>query len=321
MMEDIGSVPPANDGAGYQGPAMADIAQFIRQQIQEAVRELQPRPQSTRNVKPAKPKTYDGSRFTDPDTWLFQFEQYANIVGLTNTEKVQLAATYLEGPAATWWESIYREAEQRAANEELNLPTWTEFKQILVATFKPVNSSKMARDKLATLKQKTSVTAYNAEFMQLCIRAGNVSEAEKLDRYVRGLKTKVRMEVELWEPRTLQQAMTLAQRVDSITWRMEQNSFSNNRSPNFAQNVQQHVPMDLGTVQSEPDGIGPQTDQLYAMNRTTSHKRFAPQMSREEFERCRQNGLCLKCKMAGHIARFCTATPENVKSRGKEIAR
>jgi hypothetical protein len=54
------------------------------------------------NVKASKPKTYNGLRGADPEVWLFQFNQYADINQLEEDARPKLAATYLEGNAATW---------------------------------------------------------------------------------------------------------------------------------------------------------------------------------------------------------------------------
>ena len=66
--------------------------------------------------------------------------------------------------------------------------------------------------------QTHSVVRYNSEFQQLCLQINDISEAEKLDKYIRGLKSAIREKVELDEPRTLADAMSKAQRIDSITY-------------------------------------------------------------------------------------------------------
>jgi hypothetical protein len=38
-----------------------------------------------------------------------------------------------------------------------------------------------------------------------------------------------------------------------------------------------------------------------------------PGVTKEEFERCRKEGLCLKCKEAGHLARDCTKSVQPLK--------
>jgi hypothetical protein len=38
-----------------------------------------------------------------------------------------------------------------------------------------------------------------------------------------------------------------------------------------------------------------------------------PGISKEEYERCRKEGLCLKCKQSGHLARDCTKAVQRLK--------
>jgi hypothetical protein len=38
-----------------------------------------------------------------------------------------------------------------------------------------------------------------------------------------------------------------------------------------------------------------------------------PGVTKEEFERCRKEGLCLKCKEAGHLARDCAKSVQPLK--------
>ncbi len=134
------------------------------------------------NVKASKPKTFNGVRGADPEVWLFQFNQYADISQLPEDTRAKLAATYLEGNAATWWRSLAMQSEDRSGDSI----SWSEFQQGLISMFKPVNATKIARDKLAGLKQLNSVAKYNFDFTQLCLEINDISESEKLDKYIRG---------------------------------------------------------------------------------------------------------------------------------------
>jgi hypothetical protein len=252
-------------------------------------------------VKPAKPHYYSGARGSDPNAWLYAFERYCKLCNVPLILWVDLASCYLESHAATWWQSIVTTAQATG----LPLPTWDEFKLKLKAQFEAVNSAKIARDRLAELKQTGSVDKYSADFLRLCLEAGDVGEAEKLDRFLRGLKPAVRVEVELTRPSNITTAMANAQRTDSIMWYASKGSV-NNHSSNRP--TQQYVPMELNAIEKQQ----PESDQgLHAMfNRFARppRERHAPPMSREEYDRCRQAGLCLKCKKPGHTARFCTAS-------------
>ena len=76
------------------------------------------------------------------------------------------------------------------------------------------------------------MTKYNFDFTQLCLAINDVSESEKLDKYIRGLRDKIRVEVELAEPATLAQAMSKAQRIDNITCHSYISQYSENGNRN-----------------------------------------------------------------------------------------
>lgn len=61
-------------------------------------------------VKVSKPATFDGSRDSDSDVWLFQFKEYGSITRVQNDSKARLAAGHLKGKAATWWRSMVIQA-------------------------------------------------------------------------------------------------------------------------------------------------------------------------------------------------------------------
>ena len=82
------------------------------------------------------------------------------------------------------------------------------------------NDRQKARDELARLVQWTSVEDYTGKFMELKTRIKGISDDECLDRYKRGLKTAVRLDVERANPQDLQQAMSHALRVDDILFRI-----------------------------------------------------------------------------------------------------
>jgi hypothetical protein len=266
------------------------------------------------NVKASKPKSYNGVRGSDPEVWLFQFNQYADINHLAENDRPKFAATYLEGNAATWWRNLVTQSTDDVS--------WVEFQQELIGTFKPVNAKKIARDRLAVLKQINSVAKYNFDFTQLCLEINDVSESEKLDKYIRGLKDKIRVEVELAEPTTLAQAMSKAQRIDNITYQTYISQHSQHASRNFSSHQDGNA-MDLGSigeVNVVSSGHGRVDTKRYRSNEVqNSGKQFTPaqRLSQEEFKYCQANKLCLRCKEPGHVARYCTKPikPLNLKAR------
>ena len=92
--------------------------------------------------------------------------------------------------------------------------TWKEFTTQLRDNFCPIDPIKVARDRIADLRQVSSVRDYTSRFRQLTNIITNMSETEKLDRYVRGLKPRTRQEVDMKEPQTFIEAVKIAERID-----------------------------------------------------------------------------------------------------------
>ena len=208
----------------------------------------------------------------------------------------------------------------------------------MIAMFKPVNAKKIARDKLAALRQTHSVAKYNFEITQLFLEIGDVGDNEKLDKYVRGLKDKILLEVELAEPTTLKAAMTKAQRVDGITYHTQTVQTGDYATSNtYSAPISESVPMELGMV--DADNIDDtEADTLNAiggrfsrpsnstngrsMNNSFNRggrRTFTPRQreNQEVFRYCQQHRLCLNCKEPGHIARNCTkpSKPLNLRAQ------
>lgn len=265
-------------------------------QLQSQVQQLQSaQPAAPVRVQPSKPDIFTGDRYVDAEEWLFKFTQWAELMQVPEPDKVKLAATYLRNGAALWWRAV---AEERVHMvPPMALPTWEEFKNMLVDLFQPVNFKKQARDKLSALRQTKSVALYNSEFTRLILAAGNVTPTEQLDKYIRGLKDKVRVHVELSDPTTLIAAMQKASTVDNIMWRNFNNRPHNTSTSTFSSNTGGQAPMELGAMTDKPKQENQQ--------QKPANTYRVPGISKEEFARCRKEGLCLKCKQKGHTAKFC----------------
>lgn len=81
--------------------------------------------------------------------------------------------------------------------------------------FVPKDGARVARDKLYALFQRAFVPPYADKFLKLALAAPDMAKAEKLKQFLRGLKTRVQIEVELKDPGSLQEAIRMAERVDA----------------------------------------------------------------------------------------------------------
>ena len=101
------------------------------------------------------------------------------------------ALLLLLGNVALWWRKLCKSN---------NCPTtWNEFCHLLREQLWPENYSHCGRDELAVLYQhsKESVADFIFRFHATCLKIANLSEAEKLDRFVQALVPDIRLQVEL----------------------------------------------------------------------------------------------------------------------------
>ena len=162
------------------------IAQ-LQDQLKQENENSNSSPVTTRTYKPQKPEAFHGRRNESVDVWIFKMEEYFRLCKLTDPkEQTDYGASFFKDNAAVWWRN------RRQGNTPM--PEWIDVKKALVAQFKPVNSNKIARDRLASLRQTKSVQSYTYAFQSTILEIEDISESEKLDRYVRGLKERIRQE-------------------------------------------------------------------------------------------------------------------------------
>ena len=251
-------------------------------------------------VKPPQPYNFHGERDINTlEHWMFTLGEYFRLVGMVDEEqRIQYTGLLLRGAALAWYRSVRREETVGA--------TWDAFMADLRANFCPINATKRARDRLATIRQTGTLQEFVRDFRSVCLEIPGMTDEEKLDRFMRALQPRIRAEVDIQEPKTLDKAITLAERLDAIF-----------RSSHSSAQFHRHAAMSRG---SQGRGRGPAPMELgYAGGngeRGRSGYRGTPsrrpgQLSPQEKERLIAEGRCLYCKEHGHIARNCPKKTEN----------
>lgn len=168
-------------------------------------------------VKAQKPNNCLGKR-TEPtlpllEQWKHQAKVYLQLQRMPEDLKLALTTTFLRGEALTWWLN-----RQQAVQQRLLAPYQSvdELFNGLAAQFVPIEAWQKARDKLARLSQRTLVAAYSEEFLSLILTIPDMTEQDRVDTYVRGLKFGPRKEVMLRRCRTLDDTMAVADRTNAI---------------------------------------------------------------------------------------------------------
>jgi hypothetical protein len=185
--------------------------------LEEELRAQRPSSAVAPTFKPPRPDFYDGERSaTRLAGWYFSMQQAIEMRNIHGLQQVLFATAHLTKSAAIWWRMRCTKVEKRMLEP---IASFVELETELKIEFEPVNSVKIARDQLAMLKQSGSVAKYVAQFRELVLVIPDISHAEMLDRFVRGLKRSVQLEVERREPSTLDEAIRWADRFDQVSFK------------------------------------------------------------------------------------------------------
>ena len=225
--------------------------------------------------KPVSPGNFHGKQDESLDAWLFQVEQYIQLCSIPPHQQVIFVSSLLRDNAAIWWRNQDRMLKLEG---EQNTMYWPEFTEALRQQFNPVNMPKRARDKLEFLKQKDSVHNYVFEYQSLMLEIPDMSEADRLDRFVRGLKSRTKQEVDGRDPATLMEAIKIAERFDA-------NTYVKPVQPRISQPFRNNIP--------KPDYM-----ELDAIIKNRS-------LTEAEKEYLRKIGGCFYCRERGHRASEC----------------
>jgi len=211
----------ANVGDGV--PAVGDLfnmQQALQQQLmqlQHAFQQLLQQQQTAAQgaaaqrlsgMKLPKPPETNGKQ-PAPVNWCHRMETYltAQAADMHSSSTIAYAAAFLKDAALSW----YRQHEQDVANGKQQVfGSWDEFKKAFIARFTPVDPEITARQQLDKLSQSSSAYKYAQEFSSCMLELPNMDEADRVHRFVKGLKPEVRIHVTLQSPSTLHDAIELA---------------------------------------------------------------------------------------------------------------
>lgn len=271
---------------------LAAVIMNLQQQVQalqaQVAAQAAPHPQPAVALPSAKticrPEMFEGRRQGEKlEEWVYKMDMYLRAMQVPENLRVLTAVSFFQGNAMTWWRALIGAADPTTV-------TWANFVAQLRNEFLPVNSVKVAADKLERLKQTGSVANFVKEFRTLALLIPDLSPAEKLRRFLAGLKPRVRMEVDLRNPSTLEEAVTLAERIDDLTFQASKRLTSSRHDSSFHSSSAQDrpAPMDLS-----------------AMRVSNAPSRPFKKLSPEEREQLRRDGKCFYCREVGHISIKC----------------
>ena len=280
---------------------MQDFAQMTAEMV--AARGPQGQGERRFGVKLERPDYFEGGKLQDVDTWLFQVREHLTMTTMPEPAQVPYAASLFRGNAALWWRERCEDA-LRPAN-------WHEFAAALREQFRPENWSRRGRDELATMYQyaKESVADFLHRFRATCLKIEHLSEEEKLDRFVRALVSDVRLQVELRNPATFNDAALYAERADAVLARTTGHGFRQQWQHKKNKGGYRPPSAPAPTSGETSTGSGPEPMEIGSMRRKA--------LTQEEMQKLRAQKAYFYCRKpnAGHMARNC---PEKMKKQGND---
>lgn len=265
-----------------------------------------------------KPDKFRGRPNENVLQWLFTVNVWFNSQEgvISDERKVYLASGYFGENAASWFRSVHY-TDLHTAPEHRITNDWGRFQQAFSQQFTNADYVKIARDKLARLRQIDSVSKYNYAFNQTMFEIPDMNPAEALHAYTRGLKNKIRIEVELRQPQSIYEAQRLAITVDNIFHR--DTDRHSNRTYNDTRDARSDgpTPMEINnfnrgtnrTDQRDGNRNTTRDGNRSANPRSTGGNPFAKHrgqpLTPELRESLRAAGHCFYCRERGHISINC----------------
>jgi Retrotransposon gag protein/Zinc knuckle len=195
---------------------------------------------------------------------------------------------FLSGDVKTWVKTLH-------------IDSWVRLQKEMIEYYVDPLEQERAWNSLSNLQQTGSVKDYSDKFLQLIVKVGNnVTEKDKLRRYVEGLKDEVRtvIRVGMVDLRysIFPQVKGAAQALDFELWRSRRKTNTAGSSTNWQATKPTTGSSSSGAANHHKTGR-----YLVPVNAMqNSHK-----LSKEETAMYLSEKLCFGCGKSGHMARAC----------------
>ena len=250
-----------------------------------------------------------------------QIEFYGREEFPDDASRIKYAALHFKDGALEWWQSI----------DQSEINTWDDFVACLKRRYQPRLAADAARVRIAALKQRGTVSKLCSEMQQLLVYVPTMHLDDRLFFFKQALDAPIAAKVAEQHPESLEEAMEAAVQAEMYLGRSNSNGSQYSRSffkprlggQGAAAGGGSSAPMELSNINqaagesSSSDAQPPTQEQLLALWAEAQGKDHAlnavfsrggakvPGISKEDYERCRRENRCLRCKQPGHVARDC----------------
>ena len=123
---------------------------------------------------------------------------------IQHEDKIEAAIIGFEGDALLWYQWEHKKRP---------MVHWEEMELLILKKFRS-SRAKSLHEQFLAIHQEDSIGDYNRKFIELLAPLDNVSDEVALSTFIKGLKPKMRTELRVFEPTTLNRAMDLANRIN-----------------------------------------------------------------------------------------------------------
>ncbi|GKD06305.1 ankyrin repeat-containing protein, partial [Tanacetum coccineum] len=227
----------------------------------------------------------------DAHGWIYRVERYFEVQGVIRRERLRAAALCLEGEALAW----YKWYEQQEPFE-----SWDHLKEELLDRFQFTKEGDLYQQFLSIVQTGT-LREYQSLFEKLAGQLTGMSEKVLYSTFIKGLKSKIRLGLQILQPTGLRDAMRLAQMIEDnqVSGRSNSGSWLAGK---LSYNPGYTITKNVGDTSSRISST------LLRSQNSSNNSRTRNQFKRltdSELQEKQTKGLCFRCDQKYRLGHRC----------------